>query len=170
VAKKILKLVSETLRLDKLRNVMVDDVSLLNFDHKDDATNSSPVRPLVRVQYLVRLELADAFCHSAPQLQYGPPFAPLSFTSVPVESYPPQVCVCNWCIDVSDCPQLTPLLLISSIQVGEDVNLNRIHRLAAMYMWTKVYVVKHGRLLGVVNLDQSLNKVRGEEAPVLEAL
>jgi len=49
VAKKILKLVSETLRLDKLRNVMVDDVSLLNFDHKDDATNSSPVRPLVRV-------------------------------------------------------------------------------------------------------------------------
>lgn len=44
MAKKILKLVSETLRLDKPRNVIVDDVSLLNFDHKDDATNSSLVR------------------------------------------------------------------------------------------------------------------------------
>lgn len=56
------------------------------------------------------------------------------------------------------------------VQVGEDVNLNRIHRLAAMYMWTKVYVVKHGQLLGVVNLDKLLTQVRGEEAPVLEAL
>lgn len=45
-----------------------------------------------------------------------------------------------------------------------------MHRLAAMYMWTQVYVVKHGRLLGVVNLDSSLNKVRTEEAPVLEAI
>lgn len=62
------------------------------------------------------------------------------------------------------------MLSMFSLQVGEDVNLNRIHRLTAMYMWTKVYVVKHGRLLGVVNLDQSLNKVRGEEAPVLEAI
>ena len=59
---------------------------------------------------------------------------------MPVESYPPQV--------------------------GEDVNLNRVHKLAAIYMWTQVYVVKHGRLLGVINLDSSLGKLKREEVPI----
>jgi hypothetical protein len=36
-------------------------------------------------------------------------------------------------------------------------------------MWTQVYVVKCGKLLGVINLDSSLTKLRQEEAPVLIA-
>jgi chloride channel 2 len=52
-------------------------------------------------------------------------------------------------------------------QVGEDVNLNRVHKIAAMYLWTQVYVVKQGKLLGVINLESSLTKYRKEEAPVL---
>lgn len=54
-------------------------------------------------------------------------------------------------------------------QVGEDVNLSRVHKLAAMYMWTQVYVVKQGKLMGVINLEQSLGKVKKEEVPVLLA-
>lgn len=62
-------------------------------------------------------------------------------------------------------------LLSSAVwyQVGECVNLSRVHKMAAMSMWTQVYVTKGGKLLGVVNLDSSLNKLRQEEAPVLIA-
>ncbi|TMW55903.1 hypothetical protein Poli38472_008551 [Pythium oligandrum] len=116
VAAKMMKLVSETLRIDKKLSAVVDDVTLLNFENKDEATAKNP-------------------------LQLGPPFNPFSFVSVPVESFPPQV--------------------------GENVNLSRVHKIAAMYLWTKVYVVKYGKLLGEVHLESSLNKVKQEEAPVL---
>lgn len=117
VAAKILKMVSDTLHLDKnRRGAVVDDVSLLNFQSKDDSSSKSVI-------------------------QFGPPFNQFTFASVPVESYPPQV--------------------------GEDVNLNMMHKIAAIYMWTKVYVTKHGKLLGEVNLDTSLSKVKEEEVPVL---
>lgn len=53
--------------------------------------------------------------------------------------------------------------------MGEYVNLSRVHKIAAMSMWTQVYVVKSGKLLGVINLDSSLNKLRSEEVPVLIA-
>lgn len=49
------------------------------------------------------------------------------------------------------------------------MNLSRVHKLAAMYMWTQVYVVKQGKLMGVINLEQSLGKVKKEEVPVLLA-
>ncbi|KAJ0396946.1 hypothetical protein ATCC90586_008880 [Pythium insidiosum] len=95
VAAKILKMVSETLRIDKNRSTAaVDDFSLLNFQQSQQDSSSKS-------------------------------------------------------------------------HVGENVNLNRVHKIAAMYMWTKVYVVKNGKLMGEVNLDQSLNVVRREEAPVL---
>ncbi|GAB9470045.1 hypothetical protein Gpo141_00007301, partial [Globisporangium polare] len=118
VAAKILKLVSDTLRFDKKNSAVVDDISLLNFQNKEQTSASS-------------------------MLQLGPPFAPFSFDTIPVESYPPQV--------------------------GECVNLCRVHKIAAMSMWTQVYVVKNGKLLGVINLDSSLNKLRSEEAPVFIA-
>lgn len=49
------------------------------------------------------------------------------------------------------------------------MNLSRVHKTAAMNMWTQVYVTRCGKLLGVVNLDSSLTKVRHEEVPVLIA-
>nr|CCA21872.1 Chloride Channel (ClC) Family putative [Albugo laibachii Nc14] len=119
VSAKILKLVSATLDFDKRRTAIVDDISLLNMPQdcgKEDSISTQN------------------------SLQFGPPFAPYTYTSVPVESYPPQV--------------------------GEDVNLNRVHKLAAIYMWTQVYVVKHGRLLGVINLESSLGKLKREEVPI----
>ncbi|KAF1333565.1 Chloride channel, partial [Globisporangium splendens] len=92
---KILKLVSNTLEFDKKRNAVVDDISLLNFQKKEEITAASVV--------------------------------------------------------------------------GEAVDLSRVHKTAAMCMWTQVYVVKCGKLLGVIKLDSSLTKLRQEEAPVFIA-
>jgi hypothetical protein len=147
VAAKILKMVTDTLRIDKKRKgAVVDDVSLLNFQSKDETTSKSNVRDDTKADTrsalgLLCVQRKASHCDDDEQLQLGPPFNPLAFASIPVESYPPQV--------------------------GEDVNLNRVHKIAAMYMWTKVYVTKHGKLLGELNLETSLNKVRKEEVPVL---
>ncbi|KAE9027855.1 hypothetical protein PF010_g1775 [Phytophthora fragariae] len=73
-------------------------------------------------------------------LELGPPFDEYEFTSIPVESYP--------------------------VQVGEHVNLYRVHKLASISSWTQVYVVKFGKLLGVIHLDSSLTKLRKEEPPI----
>ncbi|KAG7384638.1 Dipeptidyl peptidase 2 [Phytophthora pseudosyringae] len=77
------------------------------------------------------------------QLELGPSFHDYSFTSVPVEGYPGQV--------------------------AEDVNLYRVHKTAAMSAWTKVYVVRLSKLLGVINLDSSLTMLRTEEDTVMLA-
>ncbi|KAG6622289.1 Chloride Channel (ClC) Family [Phytophthora cinnamomi] len=53
--------------------------------------------------------------------------------------------------------------------VSEDVNLYRVHKIAAMSSWTKVYVVRLSKLLGVINLDSSLTMLRTEEDPVMLA-
>jgi hypothetical protein len=44
--------------------------------------------------------------------------------------------------------------------------LYRVHKLASISSWTQVYVVKFGKLLGVIHLDSSLTKVSKEEAPI----
>lgn len=53
--------------------------------------------------------------------------------------------------------------------MSEDVNLYRVHKIAAMSSWTKVYVVRLSKLLGVINLDSSLTMLRTEEDPVMLA-
>jgi hypothetical protein len=55
------------------------------------------------------------------------------------------------------------------VQVGEDVNLFRVHKIAAMSAWTKVYVVRLSKLVGVLNLETSLSMLRTEEDPVMLA-
>ncbi|KUF82843.1 Chloride Channel (ClC) Family [Phytophthora nicotianae] len=91
---------------------------------------------------LVDFQPKDATSLSSP-LELGPPFHEYAFTAVPVESYPPQV--------------------------SEDVNLYRVHKIAAMSAWTKVYVVRLSKLLGVINLDSSLTKLRSEEDLIMLA-
>uniref|UniRef100_H3GRX4 Chloride channel protein n=1 Tax=Phytophthora ramorum TaxID=164328 RepID=H3GRX4_PHYRM len=118
VSLRIQHLVSKILDIDKKKSAMVEDYSLVDFQPKDATSLSSP-------------------------LELGPPFHDFSFTSVPVESYPPQV--------------------------GEDVNLYRVHKTAAMSAWTKVYVVRLSKLLGVINLDSSLTMLRTEEDPAMLA-
>ncbi|KAG3118582.1 hypothetical protein PI125_g2789 [Phytophthora idaei] len=115
VSEKIQDLISQVLDIDKKKSAAVDNVSLLNFQSKDTPTMSS-------------------------MLELGPPFDKYEFTSIPVESYPPQV--------------------------GEDVNLYRVHKLASISSWTQVYVVKFGKLQGVIHLDSSLTKLRKEDIPI----
>ncbi|KAG4247216.1 hypothetical protein PC116_g5023 [Phytophthora cactorum] len=115
VSEKIQDLISQVLDIDKKKSAAVDNVSLLNFQSKDTPTMSS-------------------------MLELGPPFDEYEFTSIPVESYPPQV--------------------------GEDVNLYRVHKLASISSWTQVYVVKFGKLQGVIHLDSSLTKLRKEDVPI----
>ncbi|OWZ06243.1 Chloride Channel (ClC) protein, partial [Phytophthora megakarya] len=118
ISLRVEKLVSKILDIDKKKSAVVEDYSLVDFQPKDATSLTSP-------------------------LELGPPFSDYSFTSVPVESYPPQV--------------------------SEDVNLYRVHKIAAMSEWTKVYVVRLSKLLGVINLDSSLTKLRTEEDPVMLA-
>ncbi|KAJ8576224.1 hypothetical protein ON010_g2981 [Phytophthora cinnamomi] len=118
VSLRVQHLVSKILDIDKKKSAMVEDYSLVDFQPKDATSLSSP-------------------------LELGPPFHDYAFTSVPVESYPPQV--------------------------SEDVNLYRVHKIAAMSSWTKVYVVRLSKLLGVINLDSSLTMLRTEEDPVMLA-
>ncbi|KAF4321730.1 hypothetical protein G195_005029 [Phytophthora kernoviae 00238/432] len=66
-------------------------------------------------------------------LELGPPFNEYEFTSIPVQTYVPQV--------------------------GEEVNLYQVHIVASMSCWTQVYVVALGKLLGVIHLDASLAAV-----------
>lgn len=47
VAAKILKLVSDTLEFDKKRSAVVDDISLLNFQNKEESTATSVVSVFV---------------------------------------------------------------------------------------------------------------------------
>ncbi|RLN93574.1 hypothetical protein BBJ28_00021563, partial [Nothophytophthora sp. Chile5] len=115
VSLRIQHLVNQILDIDKKNTAVVEDLSLLDFQPKDASSLSNP-------------------------LELGPPFREFTFTTVPVESYPPQV--------------------------GEDVNLYRVHKMAAMFAWTQVYVVKLSKLMGVINLDSSLTKLRTEETPV----
>ncbi|ETL81752.1 hypothetical protein L917_17978 [Phytophthora nicotianae] len=115
VSTKIQNLISQVLDIDKKKSATVDNVSLLNFQPKETPTTSS-------------------------MLELGPPFDEYEFTSIPVESYPPQV--------------------------GEDVNLYRVHKLASISSWTQVYVVKFGKLQGVIHLDSSLTKLRKEDVPI----
>ncbi|KAE8882290.1 hypothetical protein PF003_g33681 [Phytophthora fragariae] len=88
---------------------------------------------------LLNFQPKDASSTSS-MLELGPPFDEYEFTSIPVESYP--------------------------VQVGEHVNLYRVHKLASISSWTQVYVVKFGKLLGVIHLDSSLTKLRKEEPPI----
>ncbi|KAG7385595.1 Dipeptidyl peptidase 2 [Phytophthora pseudosyringae] len=115
VSERIQDLISQVLDIDKKKSATVEDVSLLNCQPKDASSTSS-------------------------MLELGPPFDEYEFTSIPVESYPPQV--------------------------GEDVNLYRVHKLASISSWTQVYVVKFGKLQGVIHLDSSLTKLRKEEPPI----
>lgn len=115
VSMQIQKLISQVLDIDKKKSATVEDLSLLSFRPKDASSTSN-------------------------MLELGPPFDEFEFTSIPVESYPPQV--------------------------GEDVNLYRVHKTASISSWTQVYVVKFGKLLGVIHLDSSLTKLRTEEAPL----
>lgn len=87
---------SDTLHLEEIRKAVVDDVSLLNYDQKEDATTASAVRSVIGQVSSPRFLTV---CYAAmAQLHFGPPFAPYSFESIPVESYPPQVlCRQNRC-------------------------------------------------------------------------
>ncbi|GMF10712.1 unnamed protein product [Phytophthora lilii] len=51
-------------------------------------------------------------------------------------------------------------------QVGEEVNLHIVHKVASMSNWTQVYVVSLGKLQGVIHLDASLLSLRNESCPV----
>ncbi|KAG1691275.1 hypothetical protein DVH05_027138 [Phytophthora capsici] len=116
VSTRIQDLISQILDIDKKKSAVVEDLSLLKFQPKDVSSTSN-------------------------MLELGPPFDEYEFTSIPVESYPPQV--------------------------GEYVNLYRVHKVASISSWTQVYVVKFGKLLGVIHLDSSLTKLRTEEVPIL---
>ncbi|OQS00314.1 Chloride Channel (ClC) Family [Thraustotheca clavata] len=61
---------------------------------------------------------------------YGPPFNAMSYAALPVDLYPPQV--------------------------GYMVPLDKVYELSCLYMWTQVFVVKEGKLLGFVVMDASL--------------
>uniref|UniRef100_H3HDZ4 Uncharacterized protein n=1 Tax=Phytophthora ramorum TaxID=164328 RepID=H3HDZ4_PHYRM len=89
VSMRIQELISQVLDIDKKKSAAVEDLSLLKFQPKD-----SPPTSL------------------SSMLELGPPFDEYEFTSIPVESYPPQV--------------------------GEDVNLYRVHKLASISSWTQV--------------------------------
>ncbi|ETN01191.1 hypothetical protein PPTG_17602 [Phytophthora nicotianae INRA-310] len=115
VAKQIEHLVSKVLDIDKRKIMAVEDLSLLNSEEKNASSTAN-------------------------MLELGPPFSPFEFTSIPVQSYIPQV--------------------------GEEVNLHIVHRVASMSNWTQVYVVSLGKLLGVIQLDASLLSLRSESSPV----
>lgn len=90
VSAKILKMVSDTLRIDKKRSAaVVDDISLLNVQGTEDTTASS----VVRVSFLPACyqSITKYAVILLIKLLLGPPFAPFEFSSIPVESYPPQV-------------------------------------------------------------------------------
>ncbi|KAG6615927.1 Chloride Channel (ClC) Family [Phytophthora cinnamomi] len=115
VTKQIEHLVSKVLDIDKRKIMAVEDISLLNSEEKDESSTAST-------------------------LELGPPFNAFAFTSVPVQSYIPQV--------------------------GEEVNLHIVHKVASMSNWTQVYVVSLGKLLGVIHLDASLLALRTDGSSV----
>ncbi|EEY58765.1 Chloride Channel (ClC) Family [Phytophthora infestans T30-4] len=115
VSKQIEHLVSKVLDIDKRKVMAVEDLSLLNSEEKNASSTAN-------------------------MLELGPPFSPFEFTSIPVQSYIPQV--------------------------GEEVNLHIVHKVASMSNWTQVYVVSLGRLLGVIQLDASLLLLRRESSLV----
>ncbi|KAL4130553.1 hypothetical protein PRIC2_006549 [Phytophthora ramorum] len=115
VSKQIEYLVSKVLDIDKRKVMAMEDLSLLNSEEKDASSTAN-------------------------LLELGPPFDTFEFTSIPVQSYIPQV--------------------------GEEVNLHIVHKVAAMSNWTQVYVVSLGKLLGVIRLDASLLALRSEGCPV----
>ncbi|KAG7385594.1 Chloride Channel [Phytophthora pseudosyringae] len=114
VSKQIELLVSKLFDVDKRKVMAVEDLSLLNSEEKNAASTAN-------------------------MLELGPPFAPFEFTSIPVQSYIPQV--------------------------GEEVNLHIVHKVASMSNWTEVYVVSLGKLLGVIRLDASLLALRSTTCP-----
>ncbi|KAG1691274.1 hypothetical protein DVH05_027137 [Phytophthora capsici] len=116
VSKQIEYLVSRVLDIDKRKIMAVEDLSLLNSEEKNESSTASA-------------------------LELGPPFNSFEFTSIPVQSYIPQV--------------------------GEEVNLHIVHKVASMSKWTQVYVVSLGKLLGVIHLDASLLSRRSESCSVV---
>ncbi|KAG2841524.1 hypothetical protein PC129_g2275 [Phytophthora cactorum] len=115
VSKQIEYMVTKVLDIDKRKVMAVEDLSLLNSEEKNASSTAN-------------------------MLELGPPFSPFEFTSIPVQSYIPQV--------------------------GEEVNLHIVHKVASMSNWTQVYVVSLGKLLGVIQLDASLLSLRSESSPV----
>ncbi|KAL3657383.1 hypothetical protein V7S43_017702 [Phytophthora oleae] len=115
VSKQIENLVTRVLDIDKRKIMAVGDLSLLNSEEQNESSTAST-------------------------LDLGPPFNAFEFTSIPVQSYIPQV--------------------------GEEVNLHIVHKVASMSNWTQVYVVSLGKLLGVIHLDASLLLKRSESCPV----
>ncbi|KAF0683796.1 Aste57867_24180 [Aphanomyces stellatus] len=71
-------------------------------------------------------------------IHFGPPYDVLSYTSVPINTYPPQV--------------------------GYYVPLSKVYVLSCVYMWTHVFVVKEGTLVGVISMDSTLSTVAASTA------
>ncbi|EQC41403.1 hypothetical protein, variant [Saprolegnia diclina VS20] len=63
-------------------------------------------------------------------LAYGPPFHALSYAALPVDTYPPQV--------------------------GYMVPLSKVYVLSCLYMWPQIFVVKEGKLQGILFMDSTL--------------
>ncbi|KAE8882288.1 hypothetical protein PF005_g1020 [Phytophthora fragariae] len=97
-------------------------------------------RKIMAVEDLSLLNSEKDDFSTANTLEFGPPFSAFEFTSVPVQSHIPQV--------------------------GEEVNLHIVHKVASMSNWTQVYIVSLGKLLGVIHLDASLLALRSEASSV----
>ncbi|GMF44624.1 unnamed protein product [Phytophthora fragariaefolia] len=128
-------LVSQVLDIDKRKIMAMEDLSLLNSEEKAESSTTNTVR--------------------ATKLELGPPFNAFEFTSVPVQSYIPQV-------NSIPLPMQKHRRLTKIAQVGEEVNLHIVHKVASMSNWTQVYVVSLGKLQGVIHLDASLLALRTE--------
>ncbi|ETV85499.1 hypothetical protein, variant [Aphanomyces astaci] len=68
---------------------------------------------------------------------FGPPYDVLSYTALPISTYPPQV--------------------------GYFVPLANVYVLSCVYMWAQVFVVKEGKLVGLLCMDATLNTLHGDD-------
>ena len=59
---------------------------------------------------------------------FGPPFGPLTYTAIPIDTYPPQV--------------------------GYHTPLKRVYQLSSIFFSTEVFVTREGQLVGVVHTDK----------------
>ncbi|KDO34869.1 hypothetical protein SPRG_00929 [Saprolegnia parasitica CBS 223.65] len=120
------------LALARLRDRLHDHVD--DNDTVDDSQQTlraSLVKPDLDTDEATLLHSLESQGHlESTLLAYGPPFHALSYAALPVDTYPPQV--------------------------GYMVPLSKVYVLSCLYMWPQIFVVKEGKLQGVLFMDSTL--------------
>ncbi|ETV95009.1 hypothetical protein, variant 1 [Aphanomyces invadans] len=113
---------------------------------EDDDANSTSTSMLHATPGPIGLEeAAELLLHDKAlgrqTIQFGPPYDVLSYTALPINTYPPQV--------------------------GYFVALSNVYVLSCVYMWAQVFVVEEGVLVGLLSMDATLNSIALDEVVAL---